>query len=250
MKRLTEPVSLSFETVRPRKNLVGTLTEAIERGIADGRLKPGDRLPPQEEMAESAGVSRTVVREALASLRAAGMITTRQGAGAFVTPQKMRVPLKHRVEPATLENILGVLEVRMAVEVESAALAAVRRTEEDIANLDAAIAALANERAAEGDGVEPDLEFHAALAAATQNPQFPRFLDYLGELAMPRRHLPAAAVSGSNLVGHLEMIESEHRIIRDAVAAHDSSLAAASMRGHIAGSRKRYSLLREADGRP
>jgi GntR family transcriptional repressor for pyruvate dehydrogenase complex len=191
-------------------------------------------------------VSRTVVREALASLKAAGMITTRQGAGAFVTSPEMHTPYKRQVEPATLENILGVLELRLAVEVEAAALAAARRTDADIAKLDEAIAVLANERKLGGDGVAPDLAFHAALAAATQNPHFSQFLEYLGELAMPRRHLPAELLGTAKILGNLEVIESEHHMIRDAIAARDGSLAAASMRSHIAGSRKRYTLLRKA----
>src|SRR3954471_17552606 len=74
----------AFAGRQPRTNLVATVTETLRREIVEGRLKPGDRLPTDAALGASAGVSRTVVREAVASLKAEGFVETRQGAGAFV----------------------------------------------------------------------------------------------------------------------------------------------------------------------
>ena len=245
MARRMESASLTIDTIERRTNLVSALVAAMEREIAEGRLKPGDRLPSETVLAASAGVSRTVVREAVAALRAARLVETRQGAGAFVLSPMPRLTVQSGVQRATVEEILAMLELRLAVEVESAAIAASRRTDADIAALDAAIAALQAERSA-GEGINADLAFHKALAAATKNRYFIDFMAQLGELAFPRRHLSRAAIDLGGMQPYLLLVEAEHRAIRDAVAAHDGALASATMRGHLAGSRRRYAALIKA----
>lgn len=241
-ERSAAPTPLPLGTVPRTKNLVAMLAETLEREIREGRLSPGDRLPTEAALSASAGVSRTVVREAVAALKAAGLVETRQGAGAFVLQPPARLGGLGPIERATVEDILSILELRLAVEVEAATLAAARRTPEDVAALDAAIAAIAADREAGGDAVASDLAFHRAVAAATRNPYFGRFLDQLGELALPRRRLLPAARFGAD---YLALVEREHRAIRDAIAAGDTTLAGAAMRGHLAGSRARYAALAE-----
>ena len=244
MVRRPEAASLTIDTIGRKKNLVSSLVEAMEREIAEGRLRPGDRLPPESSLAASAGVSRTVVREAVAALRAANLVETRQGAGAFVLSPLRSPRMAAGIGRATVEEILAMLELRLAVEVESAALAAARRNEADIDALDAAIAAMDEE--AEDRAIGSDLAFHGALAAATRNRYFSEFLQNLGEMAMPRRHLARAAFDTPALEPHLQLVRAEHKAIRDAVAARDGVLAAAAMRGHLAGSRSRYAALIKA----
>ena len=243
---VSNPRFSTIDTIERRTNLVAALVEAMEREIAEGRLKPGDRLPSETALAASAGVSRTVVREAVAALRAGRLVETRQGAGAFVLSPMARLTVRSGVQRTTVEEILAMLELRLAVEVESAALAAARRTDEDIAALDAAIAAMQAESGAGGEGINADLAFHRALAAATHNRYFNEFLDYLGELAMPRRHLSRAAIEMGGMQSYLLLVQAEHRTIRDAVVARDGALASATMRGHLAGSRTRYAALIKA----
>jgi DNA-binding FadR family transcriptional regulator len=229
-----------------RKSLVTTLVQELEGQIEDGRLKPGDRLPSEAVLAITAGVSRTVVREAVASLRAAGLIETRQGSGAFVLASPKKLVFPGGIERAAVEDILSVLELRLAVEVECAALAAARRKDEDITALDRAIAAMSAADSLGDSGVSADLSFHHALARATGNIYFVEFLKYLGEYAVPRRHLAGRTTDPGDVRAYMAMVDAEHRAIRDAVAARDSALAAAAMRGHLAGSRARYSLLIKA----
>ncbi|MEJ1157079.1 FadR/GntR family transcriptional regulator [Prosthecomicrobium sp. N25] len=231
---------LALGTFPRSKNLVGMLSEHLEREIREGRLVPGDRLPTEAALAASAGVSRTVVREAVASLKASGLVETRQGAGAFVRQPPPGFGPVPGIERATVDDIVWILELRLAVEVEAAALAASRRKPADIEALDGALAEMARAHAVGQDGVAADLAFHRALAAATGNPYFGRFLDQLGELALPRRRLTPHKTFGPD---YLDLVEREHRAIRDAVVAGDAALAAAAMRGHLAGSRARYAGL-------
>ncbi|QRM29413.1 FadR/GntR family transcriptional regulator [Microvirga sp. VF16] len=228
---------LSLNTVARKRNLVSDLAEAISREIAEGRLQAGDRLPTEAELASAAGVSRTVVREAVAALKAAKLVQTRQGAGAFVLPPPPKSDFFASLSSGEVDDILAMLELRLAVEVEAASLAAVRRTDEEMAALDRA---LENITKGEDYGIAADLEFHRILAGATKNPYFARFLDFLGEFAVPRRAGPLSPM-GDDQHDYLGVIEREHRAIRDAIAMGDSNLAAAMMRAHLANSRNRYS---------
>lgn len=249
MSSPTRPVPV---TIAPssRKSLVTTLVQELESQIEDGRLKPGDRLPSEAVLAISAGVSRTVVREAVASLKAARLIETRQGSGAYVLASPKKLVFPGGLERSAVEDILSVLELRLAVEVECAALAAARRTDEDIAALDRAITAMSAADSFGDSGVSADLSFHHALARATGNPYFIEFLKYLGEYAVPRRHLAGRAGDPGDIRAYMAMVDAEHRAIRDAVAARDAALAAAAMRGHLAGSRARYAALIKAGATP
>ncbi len=238
---MSDPSSLpsfSLNTIARKRNLVSDLVEAISREIAEGRLQAGDRLPTEAEMASSAGVSRTVVREAVAALKAAKLVHTRQGAGAFVLPPP-RPDFFAALNNGAVDDILAMLELRLAVEVEAASLAAVRRTDDEMKALDHALESITT---GEDYGLAADLKFHRILAGATKNSYFGRFLDFLGEFAVPRR--PVSSYLGEEdqrQRDYLAILEREHRAIRDAIAMGDSNLAAAMMRAHLTNSRQRYS---------
>ncbi|MFE0756749.1 FadR/GntR family transcriptional regulator [Inquilinus sp. NPDC058860] len=231
---------MTLDMVVPNTNLVSSLSAALEREILSGRFKAGDRLPTESELSRTTGVSRTVVREAVAALRASGLVETRRGSGAFVAAQPPRIG--PAILRATLDDILSVLELRLAVEVEAAALAAARHRDEDIRALSVAL----EEGEAAGDGrrlVTADLAFHKAIAAATQNKYFVDFINHLGEFAFPRRHLDPSAASAYGLSDYQGRIEAEHRAILEAIRQRDSALASAEMRRHLAGSRARYKAM-------
>src|SRR5436853_6735470 len=137
------------------------LFEQLAEQIKSGRLAPGERLPTEEARRRAAHVSRTVVREAVAALRAEGLVITRQGVGAFVSAEPQRAPF--RIEPErleSLEDILNFMELRLGVEIESAGLAAERATKAGVRAIGAALEAI--ERAMVGDrsAVDEDLGFH------------------------------------------------------------------------------------------
>ena len=127
----------------PARNLTDEVTERIKKEIGGGRLLPGARLPTEQELMTAMGVSRTVVREAVAALRADGLVTTRQGSGAYVAADVSRVPF--RIDPeglSSIDDVLAVMELRQAIEVEAAALAAERITPRRLAPMSRALRAI------------------------------------------------------------------------------------------------------------
>jgi GntR family transcriptional regulator, transcriptional repressor for pyruvate dehydrogenase complex len=226
----------------PAKNRTSEVVERLAAEIASGRLKPGARLPTEQELTAALGVSRTVVREAVAALRAEGLVETRQGVGAFVLRDVQRRPF--RIDPDDLGSIgevVKVMELRTGVEVEAAGIAAERangaarnRMAKSLAALDAAVA--------RGDAaIDEDFAFHQAIAEATGNPHFVRFLEFLGRFLIPRQSVRVKMTK--DLRSYLEQIQAEHRAIATAIEAGDVSAARRAMRRHLAGSRQRYQRL-------
>jgi DNA-binding FadR family transcriptional regulator len=230
--------------VPPPRNLTHEIAERIAAEIERGRLPPGTRLPTEQEMVAAMGVSRTVVREAVAALRADGLVVTRQGAGAFVAPDAMRRPFRLAVDGLTsLGDVLNVMELRASVETEAAGLAATRATlaarrhiGTTLGRIDAAI------RRGES-AVDEDFAFHRAIAAATGNSQFSHFLEYLGRFIIPRQSIRVAAHHDDGRRAYLEMIQGEHRSIFAAIEAGAADAARRAMRRHLAKSQARYRRL-------
>src|SRR5580700_6977591 len=124
---LSSVVPTSFRPLGPPKNRSGEVVERLAAEIASGRLLPGSRLPTEQQLTAALGVSRTVVREAVAVLRAEGLVETRQGVGAFVMRDIQRRPF--RIDPEGLQSIgevVKVMELRTGVEIEAAGIAAER----------------------------------------------------------------------------------------------------------------------------
>src|SRR4051812_25265631 len=155
----------------PRKrlrNLAHELVEGIGARIRDRTLKPGDKLPTEAEIMREWGVSRTVVREALSKLQAAGLVETRHGIGTFVLEPPAASGF--RIDPAEIEtavDVLAVLELRISLESESAGLAAQRRTDEQLAEMRRALDELIHAEPGVSDTVSPDFRFHHLIAVAT-----------------------------------------------------------------------------------
>ena len=220
------------------------LFEQLAEQIKSGRLAPGERLPTEQELTRAARVSRTVVREAVAALRAEGLVITRQGVGAFVSPAPQHTPF--RIAPESMESlddILNVMELRLGVEIESAGLAAERATKPQVRAIGAALEAL--DRAAEGgkSAVDEDLEFHRAIASATGNAEFARFLQFIGRHLIPRRSVSGLTESMGGQRAYLELIQEEHRRIADAIRDGDPKAAREAMRRHLTRSLERYRKL-------
>jgi DNA-binding FadR family transcriptional regulator len=217
------------------------VVDRIAADIRQGRLEPGARLPTEQEMTAALGVSRTVVREAIAALRAQGLVTTRQGVGAFVADGALRPPFRLETEGLrSITEVVHVMELRTGVEVEAAGLAAERAQPAHIAAMAAALEAI--DRAIERDelGVREDFAFHHAVAQATENPQFPHFLEFLGRYIIPRQ---SVRVEAPSVRGYLETIQTEHRAIFEAIGARSVGGARRAMRRHLLRSRERYRRL-------
>jgi GntR family transcriptional regulator, transcriptional repressor for pyruvate dehydrogenase complex len=235
-----------FLPLGPAKNRTGEVVERLAAEIANGRLAPGARLPTEQEMTAALGVSRTVVREAVAVLRAEGLVETRQGVGAFVVRDVQRRPF--RIDPDGLRSIaevVQVIELRTGVEVEAASLAAERASVGSRRCIASALSAISRGESA----IDEDFAFHQAIAAATENPHFTRFLEFLGHFLIPRQSVRIGLKPGKELRSYLERIQTEHRAIAMAIEGADVAAARRAMRRHLLGSRQRYQRLAEQSGR-
>ncbi|HRN76080.1 FadR/GntR family transcriptional regulator [Ottowia sp.] len=226
-------------TVRRSRSLTTDVVQALGDQIRDGRLPSGSKLPREADLMTEFGVSRTVVREAMSRLQAAGMVDTRHGIGTFVLG--LGDASLFRIAPeqlSTLHDVIAVLELRIAVETEGAGLAARRRTDDNVAALRSALAAF-DAAVQEGrDAVGPDFQFHLEVARATQNPRFAELMNALGGSMIPRARLEDEAAASSRL-DYLRGVHAEHESIFDAIVRQDADAARAAMRTHLSNSRER-----------
>jgi DNA-binding FadR family transcriptional regulator len=220
------------------------LFEQLAEQIRSGRLAPGARLPTEQALTRAARVSRTVVREAVAALRAEGLVVTRQGVGAFVSAEAQRAPF--RIEPErmqSLADILNVMELRLGVEIESAGLAAERATRAQVRAIGAALEAIESAAASGKSAVDEDLGFHRAIAEATGNPEFARFLQFIGRHLIPRRTVSGLPERMGGQQAYLALIQEEHRRIYAAIRDRAAAAAREAMRRHLTRSLERYRKL-------
>lgn len=218
------------------------IVRQIKAMIAEGRLKSGDRLPPERDLAEKFLVSRTSVREALRALETLGLVEIRPGEGTFVRP----VSVEALVEPLAMvmasqrEAIAELFEARRLLEPAIAALAARRATPEEIHEMERILEAQAREVSQGRTGLAQDAEFHAAIAAAAHNQAISRLvhgiMDLLAQSREESLHTP-----GRPLRSH-----QDHRRVLEAIRRRDPAGAEAAMREHIAAV-ERLVLGREGD---
>jgi DNA-binding FadR family transcriptional regulator len=226
-------------TPRRHRNLAQELVERLTDRIRDGSLHAGAKLPTEAEIVGAYGVSRTVVREAISRLQAAGVVETRHGVGTFVLGLGDAAGFRVDSERLqTLRDVVAWLELRIGIETEAAALAAQRRTPEQIAAMRRALRAFADAVESGGDAVGPDLQFHLEIARATQNEHFGRLMESLGAQVIPRARLGGER-SDAQRLDYLRRVNDEHEGIVDAIEAQDAEAARAAMRTHLANSRER-----------
>lgn len=229
---------------RPSANLADRVLTRLNADIRGGRLGPGARLPTEQELTLTMGVSRAVVREAIAALKADGLVVTRRGSGAYVAATPTASPFRISGQDLDqLRDVLDVMELRLAVEVEAAALAAQRANRRQISGIKAALRAI-DSALQRGDGaVAQDFAFHRAIAEATGNRQFPRFLAFLGSHVIPRQRVRLSTGTAADRRAYLERIQREHARIVAGIAAGDPHEARRAMREHLTRSLERYRSL-------
>lgn len=232
----------SARIARPKRadKVIATLRERI----AAGAYAPGDRLPTEVALIREFGVSRTVIREAIAVLAADGLVQPRQGAGVFVL-ERPREGLAGLISDLSsrLSAVLNVLEVRMAVEIEAAGLAAQRRSAAQEGEIREAFERFNQDLEAGAPTGDADFAFHRAIARATNNPFYVEILDVLGRRTIPRDLVSMAAPDYVRSRPYLDTLQSEHAAILDAIARPDPGAAREAMRRHLSESQRRYQLL-------
>src|SRR5580692_7209913 len=168
------------------KSLTSEVVDRLAEQIMSGKLPVGAKLPSEQEMMKGMGVSRTVVREAVAALRARGLVITRQGAGAFVDRDTSRQPYVIDSEGlGSLDSVLDILELRMAVESEAAAIASERAANLQIKAIREAQRVFGRAISGGERAIKEDFAFHQSIALATQNNRFVEFHEFLGRLIIP-----------------------------------------------------------------
>lgn len=201
----------------------------IQRLIGDGRLRVGDRLPPERELAERFGVSRTSVRDAIRVLELMGLVEPRQGEGTVVrdlSPDSLVNPLASLLT-RNRALLADLLDVRKMIEPGLAARAAVHATDEDLVKLDR-IFARQRDKVQQGQlAIEEDSEFHYAIATAANNRVILRVLDVLMDLLRESRE------RSLQVAGRLQRSLDGHRRILDAIRRRNASAAEAAMRQHL-----------------
>jgi GntR family transcriptional repressor for pyruvate dehydrogenase complex len=222
-----------------------TLAQRVVAGLKDkilsGDLPPGHKLPSEAELIDEYRVSRTVVREAVTRLRAEGLVETFHGRGSFVLA--MPEPTSFTVESSAIRthhDVLDMIDFRLGIETEAAALAAVRVNSADAKAIRAALQAFVD--TAPENQVEADFTFHRTVAAASGNRFYLELLDSLGPMMImvPRTRLGNA--HSLTDADHVERVRREHDNIAAAVIAGDPDLARAAMRLHLGNSRRRLDV--------
>ena len=225
---------------RKPRNLALDLVDKLTQEIRDGQLLTGHKLPTEAAIMDSFGVSRTVVREAISRLQAAGLVETRHGVGTFVrTPQDSPA---FRVSPdqlGTLREVIALLEFRISVESEAAGLAAARRQTENLVVMREALDEFSEALEAGRDAVSADFRFHGEVARATQNTHFMDLLKSLGLAVIPRVRLDHPEPISPERQAYLRRVNLEHESIYNAIADQDVEAARAAMRTHLSNSRER-----------
>lgn len=208
-------------------------------------MKAGDKLPALTELASELGVSRTVIREAVAALRSDGLLEARHGVGVFISePKAPDTPDESTsiLEPlAKLEtSFMDLLELRMAFEVHAAGLAATRRSWAQEAKIWDALKQFEQSLDDEETLDHLDYVFHRSIAEATNNAAFIDFFSVMSLKIMPQpafsRELNPSLITRE----YIQHSVVEHRAICEAISAGDAEQAREAMRAHLARSHRRY----------
>ena len=224
-------------------SLAAKISSALRRDLTEGVFRPGDRLPSESALTREYSVSRTVVREAIAILRADGLVEARKGAGVFAVEAKAAKELPFNdLAVGRISSIIELLELRTVFEIESAGLAASRRSAVQVEEIVDAHRRVGDCLAAGLPTRDADFEFHLAIAQATQNRRFPEFLQLIRSGIIPRGELQGAA-PGSRPKDYNLHLQEEHGKIVDAIIEGDADAARQYMASHLRGSLERCKVL-------
>ncbi len=220
-----------FKSVVRETSLTEKAQQQVEALIVDGTLKAGDRLPSERDLTEQLKVSKTVIREAVRSLVAKGLIDVRVGSGMYVRAvgsDMMKEPMSLLLRSNVLKPD-DVFEVREALEVTIAGLAAERATEDDLKAMEENIKALKSTRLSAADYAELDVGFHRLVVKAAGNPLFAFLLNSLNDVMIEVRLRAFSIGEGKTVANALQ----EHLQVFEQIKARDAEGARAAMQKHL-----------------
>ncbi|WP_274307505.1 FadR/GntR family transcriptional regulator [Solibacillus daqui] len=208
--------------------------EVLHEKITSGKLQPGDRLDSVEHLAEQFAVSRSAIREALSALNAMGLIEIKQGSGTFVkqfSEENLHLPLSKTIV-SNRDSIPHLLELRKIIEVGTAVSAAKHRSQDDIQKLEQILQKM---KEVQGDGElgeQVDFEFHATIAAASQNPLLVNLLAQVSDLMLDTMRATRRLLLFSSKTAS-EQLYDEHMQIFLAIKQQNTNLAELAMFSHL-----------------
>jgi len=216
---------------RPKNQPISRqIADRIQQMVMDGELLPGDRLPSERQLADQLQVSRNMIREAAALLEERGIVSIQTGSGIYVADANPNAVTRTLSVYAQRKNvtIAQIFEVRWALEIDNARLAASNALPEQIDTLRGSIADMESNKDNLAKFTETDIRFHLMLAEASQNPFFPALLDTITDLLQEQARL-ATALEGApdNAIKH-------HRNIFAAIEQRDQEAAREAMSNHLA----------------
>lgn len=227
-------------TIASRKRSTGLahdIVAAMTQRILLGQIAPGEKLPSESAIVAEYGVSRPVVREAISGLQAAGLVETRHGIGTFVLTRDTRPGL--HLTHDTAASVRAILELRMGLETQAAALAALRRSDEQLQQMRQALDDYQDSLANNDRSVEPDVRFHRLIAQATGNTCFTDVIHHLGHSVIPRTRINARERGDADLMALGRLANLEHEAILKAIRRQDPDAARAAMLLHLSNSLER-----------
>jgi len=212
-----------------KKRIYEDVVSQIHELIKDGRLKAGDQLPSERELAETFKVSRTSVREALRALETQGLMVTRTGMGTFVAdlPTESLVELLAKLLIEAKDALADIFEMRKLIEPQIAALAAERASKSDIEGMREILKKQRDQISQGVMAVEADAEFHFSIGQATQNQALQKLVSGLMELLSHSRE------ESLQTPGRSEDSLASHERILSAIENHDRNSARKAMLNHI-----------------
>jgi GntR family transcriptional repressor for pyruvate dehydrogenase complex len=210
----------------PRSRLYEQLVERLLSLIKELQLSAGDRLPPERELAAGLGVSRASVRQALVVLEVQGLVAVRHGEGAILLETRPEAAVLSAAQAHT-RRLPEIIEAREALEVKLAALAAQRRTEEDLSRIDEALDRMERDVARGERGLEGDELFHGAVTSAARSSLL---ADLMAEISTAIRESRIESLSQPD---RPQRSLASHRQIAEAIRAADPAAAADAMAEHI-----------------
>lgn len=207
--------------------------EKIKAMIVSGELRPGDRLPPEKELAEHLGLSRNSMREAVKALEVIRVLDVRRGDGTYVTslePHLLLEAISFVIDMHDDDSLLELFAVRRMLESQAAGIAAGRATADEAQALVDEVASIDAGTVSIDDLVAHDVQFHSDIVRLTGNGYLLSLIEGLSS-----RTIRARVWRGLTQEGSVDRTLSEHRAIADAIAQGDSALATSLATAHVAG---------------
>jgi GntR family transcriptional repressor for pyruvate dehydrogenase complex len=228
-----------FLPIKP-KRISEEIVKQLRALIFEGKLQPGEKLPPERELARSLSVSRPPLREALNTLQGMGLIEIQQGNRTFVRPITTRSIYDPLVSfsKESPQNFLQVFEVRKYLDIGSVSLAAKRATSKNIKTIEKLYYQMEDDLKNDRLGAKPDLDFHLEIIKATQNNAYKHLATTIYDLLQEEMRIAWGGIF-NNPESKATLLR-QHKKIFDSIKNHDPKKGGRAAREHLEYAEKKW----------